>query len=74
MITESDSGMTRVSNSGINASKIGLPSAVNADGVVSGVRKILVVEPIKYAIPPINNAKHVDAIMPNLTVCLSFTA
>ena len=54
MTTNNDSGMIRVSNSGINASKMGLPSAVNAAGVMSGVRKILDVEPIKYAIPPMD--------------------
>ena len=47
MMMESDSGMTLVRSSGINASTLGLPLSRNAAGEACGLRKTRVVEPRK---------------------------
>ena len=73
MRTDSDSGITLANNSGISTSKTGFPFT-NAAGAFSGDKNSRVVAPVKYAIPHINIAKQVEAIIPILMACLSLIA
>ncbi len=73
MITDKNSGITCANNSGIKASKIGLPFS-NALGVVCGDKNNRVVAPVKYATPQIRAANRVEAIIPISIAFLSLIA
>ena len=76
IIIVNDSGTTILSSSGINASasKTLVSPFGNDNGAFPGFKKTRDVEPMKYAIHPINKAKNVDATIPILTDRLSLIA
>ena len=76
IIIVNDSGTTIFKSSGITASgSKTLASPIgNVNGAFPGFKKTRDVEPIKYAIHPINKAKNVDATIPIFIDLLSLIA